>query len=175
MQTSLGCLNRTGQAISYLSQQVVCCRHKPTSHLYPSNLPATVIGRGIGTRTATTATTTFATLLSASIFLYHPERVRLPVAFPPSAMNRKRAAPASAVTPVATASASKKRKTDNLPKFYAVQVGFRPGVYTSYAECAQQTAGFKGALCKWDASLFATLLSTRRDVSAHLAGVQLHR
>ncbi len=49
----------------------------------------------------------------------------------------------------ASPSASKKRKTDNVPKFYAVQVGFRPGVYTTYAECAQQTAGFKGALCEW--------------------------
>ncbi len=72
-------------------------------------------------------------------------------AFPPSMMNRKRAAPSSAVTApsAASPSASKKRKTDNVPKFYAVQVGFRPGVYTTYAECAQQTAGFKGALCKW--------------------------
>ncbi|KGQ07143.1 Ribonuclease H [Beauveria bassiana D1-5] len=79
-------------------------------------------------------------------------------------MNRKRAAPSSAVTASSTASpsASKKRKTDNVQKFYAVQVGFRPGVYTTYAECAQQTAGFKGAL-------FRSFIS-RSDAEAFAAG-----
>ncbi|OAA79543.1 Ribonuclease H-like protein [Akanthomyces lecanii RCEF 1005] len=79
-------------------------------------------------------------------------------------MNRKRAAPSSAVTApsAASPSASKKRKTDNVPKFYAVQVGFRPGVYTTYAECAQQTAGFKGAL-------FRSFIS-RSDAEAFVAG-----
>lgn len=52
----------------------------------------------------------------------------------------------SATTSVVTA--SKKRKTDAGPKFYAVKAGFRPGVYTTYAECSAQTAGFKGAVCK---------------------------
>ncbi|KAM3503067.1 hypothetical protein MY11210_008850 [Beauveria gryllotalpidicola] len=79
-------------------------------------------------------------------------------------MNRKRAAPSSAVTAssAASPSASKKRKTDNVQKFYAVQVGFRPGVYTTYAECAQQTAGFKGAL-------FRSFIS-RSDAEAFAAG-----
>ncbi|KZZ91485.1 RNase H domain protein [Moelleriella libera RCEF 2490] len=56
----------------------------------------------------------------------------------------KRSAPvgASTITP------PKKRKTDNPPKFYAVQAGFRPGVYLTYAECSAQTAGFKGAVFK---------------------------
>lgn len=49
----------------------------------------------------------------------------------------------AAVTP------PKKRKSDNGPKYYAVQAGFRPGVYLTYAECSAQTAGFKGAVCKW--------------------------
>ncbi|KAG5946586.1 hypothetical protein E4U53_006562, partial [Claviceps sorghi] len=40
----------------------------------------------------------------------------------------------------------KKRKTDTTPKYYAVQAGFRPGVYLTYAECSAQTAGFKGAV-----------------------------
>lgn len=61
-------------------------------------------------------------------------------------MNRKRPAPSAAAT--SSPSSSKKRKTDNVQKYYAVQVGFRPGVYLNYAECSQQTAGFKGALCK---------------------------
>ncbi|PHH72983.1 hypothetical protein CDD82_5718 [Ophiocordyceps australis] len=56
-------------------------------------------------------------------------------------MNRKRNAPAD-VAP------SKKRKTDVMPKFYAVRAGHEPGVYTTYAECQQQTAGFKGAIFK---------------------------
>lgn len=70
-------------------------------------------------------------------------------------MNRKRPAP-SAEVPAASPSGSKKRKTDNVQKFYAVQVGFTPGVYTTYAECAQQTAGFKGALCKYNSLLLWT-------------------
>jgi ribonuclease HI len=62
-------------------------------------------------------------------------------------MNRKRPAPSTTAT--TSTSSSKKRKTDNVQKYYAVQVGFRPGVYLNYAECSQQTAGFKGALCKF--------------------------
>ncbi|UNI20317.1 Ribonuclease H [Purpureocillium takamizusanense] len=60
-------------------------------------------------------------------------------------MNKKRSAPGS--EPVA-ASTVKKRKMDNLQKFYAVQVGFRPGVYLNYADCSKQTTGFKGAIFK---------------------------
>ncbi|OAA70599.1 Ribonuclease H-like protein [Cordyceps fumosorosea ARSEF 2679] len=87
-----------------------------------------------------------------------------PLTFPPSMMNRKRAAPTSTLAAPSAASpaASKKRKTDNVQKFYAVQVGFRPGVYTTYAECAQQTAGFKGAL-------FRSFIS-RSDAEAFAAG-----
>lgn len=58
--------------------------------------------------------------------------------------NKKRSVPGSAVVP----NPSKKRKTDNIPKFYAVKAGFKPGVYATYAECQKQTAGFKGAVCK---------------------------
>ncbi|KIE04016.1 RNase H domain protein, partial [Metarhizium majus ARSEF 297] len=64
-------------------------------------------------------------------------------ALPDSEMN-KRAAPGVN----ATASPPKKRKTDNVQKFYAVQAGFRPGVYMTYAECSAQTAGFRGAVFK---------------------------
>lgn len=33
-------------------------------------------------------------------------------------------------------------------KFYAVQRGREPGVYTTWAECQKQTSGFGGAVCK---------------------------
>jgi hypothetical protein len=57
--------------------------------------------------------------------------------------NRKRTAGA------ASGGSSKKRKTDNMPKFYAVKAGFNPGVYVDYADCQRQTAGFKGAVCEY--------------------------
>lgn len=131
MQTSL-C--RSYRPSRYVSQLLTCLRRRNTTSIYLSILSSAPIvtprRRAIATTTAT---------------LRYPP----PLSFPPSMMNRKRAAPSSAVTASSTASpsASKKRKTDNVQKFYAVQVGFRPGVYTTYAECAQQTAGFKGALC----------------------------
>ncbi|KAG5985273.1 hypothetical protein E4U55_007375 [Claviceps digitariae] len=56
----------------------------------------------------------------------------------------------------------KKRKTDNGPKYYAVQAGFRPGVYLTYAECSAQTAGFKGAVFK--------SFTSRSDAEAFAAG-----
>ncbi|TFA98623.1 Ribonuclease H [Trichoderma ghanense] len=70
--------------------------------------------------------------------------------------NNKRPAAASSTA----ASFSKKRKTDNMQKYYAVQAGFVPGVYLTYSECQAQTAGFKGAvfksfLSKDDAEAFA--------------------
>lgn len=72
----------------------------------------------------------------------------------PGAMNalghKKRSAAAVAGGSAASSSsaAAKKRKMDNVQKFYAVQVGFRPGVYLTYAECSKQTSGFKGAICE---------------------------
>lgn len=62
--------------------------------------------------------------------------------------NNKRPASTSAAAP----SLSKKRKTDNMQKYYAVQAGFVPGVYLTYSECQAQTAGFKGAICEWSFS-----------------------
>ncbi|KAG6007504.1 hypothetical protein E4U21_005972 [Claviceps maximensis] len=60
------------------------------------------------------------------------------------------------------ATPSKKRKMDSGPKYYAVQAGFRPGVYLTYAECSAQTAGFKGAV-------FKSFIS-RSDAEAFAAG-----
>lgn len=35
-----------------------------------------------------------------------------------------------------------------MAKFYGVKQGYKPGVYTSWAECQEQVKGFKGALYK---------------------------
>jgi hypothetical protein len=45
------------------------------------------------------------------------------------------------------AAAGTKRKRMSEPKFYAVQAGHRPGVYTSWTDCLNQIRGFKGAKC----------------------------
>lgn len=34
------------------------------------------------------------------------------------------------------------------PKFYAVRKGLRPGIYTTWAECQEQTKGVSGAAFK---------------------------
>ncbi|RFU76284.1 hypothetical protein TARUN_5987, partial [Trichoderma arundinaceum] len=72
--------------------------------------------------------------------------------------SNKRSASSSAAAP----SLSKKRKMDNVQKYYAVQAGFVPGVYLTYSECQAQTAGFKGAV-------FKSFLS-REDAEAFAAG-----
>lgn len=51
---------------------------------------------------------------------------------------------------------------ENVQKYYAVQVGFVPGVYLTYAECQAQTTKFKGAI-------FKSFLS-REDADAFAAG-----
>lgn len=75
--------------------------------------------------------------------------------------NNKRPASTSAAAP----SLSKKRKTDNMQKYYAVQAGFVPGVYLTYSECQAQTAGFKGAICEWSFSGELTTSLGRFSVS----------
>ncbi|KAH7320945.1 putative ribonuclease H [Stachybotrys elegans] len=59
-------------------------------------------------------------------------------------------------------SASKKRKTDKGPKFYAVRCGWQPGVYDSYDKCSTQTTGFKGAIFK--------SFTSRKDAEDFVAG-----
>jgi hypothetical protein len=53
----------------------------------------------------------------------------------------------SRATNIPQASAGTKRKRMGEPKFYAVQAGHRPGVYTNWADCLNQIRGFKGAKC----------------------------
>lgn len=48
--------------------------------------------------------------------------------------------------------AQKRKRTDE-PKFYAVRIGRRPGVYNSWAECLEQITGFANALFKSFSSL----------------------
>jgi hypothetical protein len=65
--------------------------------------------------------------------------------------NKKPAAPGS--TASLDAPPSKKRKMDKMDhsptdqKYYAVRVGYKPGVYTNWAICQQQITGYKGAIC----------------------------
>ena len=33
-------------------------------------------------------------------------------------------------------------------KFYAVRTGYKPGVYSTYADCLAQIKGFKKAICE---------------------------
>lgn len=48
-----------------------------------------------------------------------------------------------------TAKTSRKRKMDaDSQKYYAVRAGVKPGVYLTWAECQEQTAGFRGASCR---------------------------
>lgn len=60
----------------------------------------------------------------------------------------KSASPAVTVT-----SNGLKRKRTTEPKFYAVRVGFTPGIYHSWADCLKQVKGFKQAMCRYCATL----------------------
>lgn len=60
----------------------------------------------------------------------------------------KSASPAVTVT-----SNGLKRKRTTEPKFYAVRVGFNPGIYHSWADCLKQVKGFKQAMCRYCAIL----------------------
>ncbi|KAK2735298.1 hypothetical protein FQN57_001193 [Myotisia sp. PD_48] len=61
--------------------------------------------------------------------------------------------------------AGAKRKKNGEPKFYAVKVGFRPGVYNRWEECLTQVTGYKGAIFQSFPSL--------AEANAFLAGIKL--
>ncbi|GAW22084.1 hypothetical protein ANO14919_116190 [Xylariales sp. No.14919] len=70
---------------------------------------------------------------------------------------------ASKPPPPTTTKTSKKRKLDpNAQKYYAVRAGDKPGVYLTWAECQEQTAGFRGASYK--------SFTSREDAEAFVAG-----
>lgn len=55
----------------------------------------------------------------------------------------KSASPAGTFT-----SSGTKRKRATEHKFYAVRVGYHPGIYHSWKECLEQVKGFKNATCQ---------------------------
>ncbi|KAK0387978.1 hypothetical protein NLU13_4222 [Sarocladium strictum] len=79
-----------------------------------------------------------------------------------AANNKKRTASGLAGAPLPSTTTSKKRKVETGPKYYAVKAGFVPGVYTNYADCQRQTAGFKGAIFR--------SFTSREDAEAFAAG-----
>ncbi|CAF9940908.1 MAG: hypothetical protein ALECFALPRED_008899 [Alectoria fallacina] len=59
------------------------------------------------------------------------------------------------------ASNGTKRKRSTDPKFYAVRVGYQPGVYHTWTDCLEQVKGFKKAMFK----SFTTLTDAERFVA----------
>ena len=59
-----------------------------------------------------------------------------------------RASVKSASPGLVAPSAGMKRKRAPEPKFYAVRVGVKPGIYSTWKECLQQVKGFKNATCE---------------------------
>jgi len=57
--------------------------------------------------------------------------------------NAKPASPSST-----TSSAGTKRKRATEPKFYAVRVGYHPGIYQSWSDCLAEVTGFRNATCE---------------------------
>lgn len=49
--------------------------------------------------------------------------------------------------PSSAATAGVKRKRASGGKFYAVKVGYQPGVYYNWNDCLAQVTGYKGAVC----------------------------
>lgn len=67
----------------------------------------------------------------------------IPVMDPEDGVSVKSASPG-----LAPPSAGMKRKRAPEPKFYAVRVGVKPGIYSSWKECLEQVKGFKNAICE---------------------------
>lgn len=58
--------------------------------------------------------------------------------------NAKPTSPSSTTSSVGT-----KRKRGTEPKFYAVRVGYHPGIYHSWSDCLAEVTGFKNATCEF--------------------------
>lgn len=58
-----------------------------------------------------------------------------------------------------TSAAGTKRKRTPTGKYYAVKVGYQPGVYNAWNECLTQVTGYKGAVCE----SFETMRSLLRN------------
>ena len=64
-----------------------------------------------------------------------------------------------------SSSVGTKRKRTNLPKFYAVRLGHRPGVYFSWEDCLPQITGYKNATCESPWSRCACARHVETDVT----------
>ncbi|THC96130.1 hypothetical protein EYZ11_004404 [Aspergillus tanneri] len=70
--------------------------------------------------------------------------------------------PSSKSSPASTAGT--KRKRGSAGKFYAVKVGYQPGVYSEWSECLTQVTGYKGAVFQ--------AFPTPEEANAFLTGIK---
>ena len=70
---------------------------------------------------------------------------------PDGQMSGFEAGSAKSRSPTGTISSagSKRKRGGNEPKFYAVRVGYKPGVYYTWPDCLAQVKGFKKATCEY--------------------------
>lgn len=61
------------------------------------------------------------------------------------------------------ASASAKRKRAAEPKFYAVRIGFKPGIYHTWEDCLKQVTGYKKAKCRESSCLWRSVATSVTD------------
>ena len=61
------------------------------------------------------------------------------------------------------ASAGAKRKRATEPKFYAVRIGFKPGIYYTWEDCLKQVTGYKKAKCREISCLWILLATSVAD------------
>lgn len=57
-----------------------------------------------------------------------------------------------------SAGSKRKRSSDKGAKFYAVRVGYQPGIYHTWADCLEQVKGFKKSMCMLELKLLSLLL-----------------
>ncbi|KAM5441105.1 putative ribonuclease H [Microsporum ferrugineum] len=66
--------------------------------------------------------------------------------------------------------AGTKRKRNGEPKFYAVKIGFQPGIYNHWSECLAQVTGFKGAVLLTIRAAVVQSFPSREEADAFLTG-----
>lgn len=71
----------------------------------------------------------------------------MPAGIEEAAFMSNHAKPASPSSTTSSAGTKRKRATD--PKFYAVRVGYHPGIYHSWSDCLAEVTGFKNATCEF--------------------------
>jgi len=76
---------------------------------------------------------------------------------------------ASSMNSGTSATAGLKRKRDAGPKFYAVRVGRKPGIYHNWDDCLAQVKGFKDATCEF----YSRLCDQRRHINVEQSNPSL--